>query len=340
MRLLISSITMSTSPIFYFHRFQTIVFGRFIHYYYILTHPFSINDVLLRDNFALTIMLIILVPMWEQSSFWLFSSQLFLFSLVAYTRCFSSRTKLGKYPNQLLLFACSKIESENRIFRRRVSSVEAVTMAPHGPGFTGALHSHNPEYPDDNWNLYAMIDTSTTTALNVTRPSDAVGIFKPFVHRLTAEPEIISDADEEIIVIVRFTSPVHIRKLMIIGGGEEEQHPSHLKCYANHENLDFTSIGSVRPSQEFNLVLNPQGTVELTTLIHPFTNVTSLTFYFPSNHGSHATTVVKYIGMQGEHTHYRREAVDTVYEALCNGQDIVQPEGVAGAESGLGHHMH
>ena len=58
MRLLISSITMSTSPIFYFHRFQTIVFGRFIHYYYILTHPFSINDVLLRDNFALTIMLI------------------------------------------------------------------------------------------------------------------------------------------------------------------------------------------------------------------------------------------------------------------------------------------
>ena len=64
---------MSTSPIFYFHRFQTIVFCRFnrhtidvfiqrvlslIHYYYILTHPFSINDVLLRDNFALTIMLI------------------------------------------------------------------------------------------------------------------------------------------------------------------------------------------------------------------------------------------------------------------------------------------
>ena len=213
-------------------------------------------------------------------------------------------------------------------------------MPPHGPGFFGALHSHNPEYPDDNWNLYAMIDTTTTTALNVTRPSDAVGIFKPFVHRLTPEPEIISDADEEIIVIVRFTSPVHVRKVMIIGGDEEDQHPSHVKCYANHENLDFTSIGSVRPSQEFNLVLNPQGTVELTTLIHPFTNVTSLTFYFPSNHGNHANTVVKYIGMQGEHTHYRREAVDTVYEVLCNGQDIVQPEGVAGAESGLGHHMH
>jgi hypothetical protein len=205
----------------------------------------------------------------------------------------------------------------------------------------GATHSHNPEYPDDNWNLYSMIDTTTSTALNVTRPSDAVGIFKPFAHRLADEPELISDADEEIIVIVRFTSPVHIRKIMVIGGGSDEtRHPASLKCYVNHENVDFTSVGSVRPSQEFNLVVNTQGTSELTTLIHPFTNVTILTFYFPTNHGN-PNTVIKYIGMQGEHTHYRREAVDTVYEVLCNGQDIIQPEGVAGAESlGADRHLH
>lgn len=210
----------------------------------------------------------------------------------------------------------------------------------HGPGMYGATHSHNPEYPDDNWNLYCMIDTATTTALNVTKPEDAVGIFKPFVHRLAAEPELISDADEEIMVIVRFTSPVHIRKIMVIGGGEDAQHPSSLKCYANHEVIDFTNVTSIRPGQEFNLPLNPEGTVELTTLIQPFTNVTSLAFYFPGNHGGAEATVVKYIGMQGEHTHYRREAVDTVYEVLCNGQDIVQPEGQTGAEAGLHHHMH
>jgi hypothetical protein len=44
-----------------------------------------------------------------------------------------------------------------------------------GGGCTGATHSHNPEFPDDNWNLYAMIEAETTTALNVTRPTDAVG---------------------------------------------------------------------------------------------------------------------------------------------------------------------
>jgi hypothetical protein len=215
-------------------------------------------------------------------------------------------------------------------------------MPPHGPGFIGATHSHNPEYPDDAWNLYSMIDPATTTALNVTKPQDAVGIFKPFVHRLTEEPVLLSDADEEMIIVVRFTSPVHVRKIMVVGGGSDPaQHPATLKCYANHENLDFTSIGAVRPSQEFALAVNTAGTAELTTLIHPFTNVTVLTFYFPANHGGAACTSVRYIGLQGEHTHYRREAVDTVYEVLCNGQDIVQPEDAKGAEAGgLHRHMH
>ena len=73
-------------------------------------------------------------------------------------------------------------------------------MPPHGAGMCGATHSHSVEFPDDNWNLYSMLDTTTVTALNVTRPADAVGIFKPFVHRLSIEPELISDSDEEIIV--------------------------------------------------------------------------------------------------------------------------------------------
>lgn len=79
-------------------------------------------------------------------------------------------------------------------------SQAAVEMPPHGPGMYGATHSHNPEYPDDNWNLYSMIESTTIAALNVTRPADAIGVFKPFVHRLLNEPELISDSDEEIIV--------------------------------------------------------------------------------------------------------------------------------------------
>jgi hypothetical protein len=79
----------------------------------------------------------------------------------------------------------------------------------------GAGHSHDPEYPDDDWNLYAMLDRDRTTALNVTNPAQAIGIFKPFAMRLTEQPSIISDADPEILVVAAFTSPVHIRKIMV-----------------------------------------------------------------------------------------------------------------------------
>ena len=197
---------------------------------------------------------------------------------------------------------------------------------PHGPTFPGSTHSHSVEYPEDSWNLYAMLDPATTTALNVTQPSQAISIFKPYALRLQDDIIITSDADEEIIVIARFTSPVHIRKIMVIGCGDESQHPSLLKCYVNQETIDFSGIESIRPAQVFNLPINPNGTVELTTAIQPFTNITTCAFFFSSNYGS-SNTVIKYIGLQGEHTHYRREAVDTVYEVLCNGTDIIQPEG-------------
>ena len=200
------------------------------------------------------------------------------------------------------------------------------------------MHSHDPQFPDDDWNLYSMLDPEGTTALNATRPGDCLGVFRPFVRRLEAEPLLLSDADHELIVTARFTSPVHIRKLMVIGGGGgPEHHPAHVKCYVNHENLDFTSVEATRCAQEFDLPVNEAGAAEIFVAIHPFTNVNVLTLYFTSNHGDVDRTVLRYIGLQGEHTHYRREAVHTTYEVLCNGQDIVQPEDAVGGHAG---HLH
>lgn len=129
---------------------------------------------------------------------------------------------------------------------------------------------------------------------------------------------------------------MHVRKLIIVGGGELENYPSYVKCYADQEGIDFTNIASITPIQEFPLVPDVDGTLELRTLLRPFTNISSLVLYFPSNIGGVDNTIIRSILMQGEHTHYRREAVHTEYEVLCNGQDIVQPEEGAGAHS----HMH
>lgn len=93
-----------------------------------------------------------------------------------------------------------KINSNESISHNHFPVNFTLDMPPHGPGMTGACHSHDPEYPDDNWNLYSMIEVDTATALNTTRPNDTRGIFKPFAHRLDNEPELISQSDEEIIV--------------------------------------------------------------------------------------------------------------------------------------------
>ena len=201
-------------------------------------------------------------------------------------------------------------------------------MPPHGPGFSGALHSHDPEFPEDDWNLYSMVDREGIKALNVTLPDEAISVFRPFVRRLDESPAPLeSNCDEEMILVIPFTSPCHIRKLMIIGGGDNEQHPLTVKAYVNKTNLDFDSISDVTPSQTFNnLSVNSSGTTEITIPnVRTFTNVNVLTLYITANHGSE-TTMLRYVGMQGEHTHYRREAVDAEYEVLCNGQDIEQPD--------------
>jgi hypothetical protein len=36
---------------------------------------------------------------------------------------------------------------------------------------------------------------------------------------------------------VTFVSPVHIRKIMVIGGGDEESHPSAMKVFVNTGNF-------------------------------------------------------------------------------------------------------
>ena len=169
----------------------------------------------------------------------------------------------------------------------------------------------------------------SSTALNTSfaRQEEAMSILKPYAQRLSSTPVAVSDADAEMIFILRFISPVHIRKMMVVGEGNNiDNHPSQLKCYVNQDIVDFSNISSLNPVQEFNLTPNVDGTIELITVIRPFTNVSTLVLYFPQNFGEIDQTRIQYIGLQGEHTHYRREAVDTVYEVLCNGQDITQPE--------------
>ena len=144
----------------------------------------------------------------------------------------------------------------------------------------------------------------------------------------------MSDADDEILITCRFTSPVTVKKLMVIGGEQPGQQPSSVSCFVDVENMDFTTLAQYKPVQTFQMPNdNSNGDVELLTTLRHFTNISTLTLLFKGNLSDGETSSLRYIGMQGDHTHYRREAVNTVYEVLCNGQDICQPEDAKGTSA-------
>ena len=186
----------------------------------------------------------------------------------------------------------------------------------HGGGMAGAGHSHDEEYPEDTWNLYSHIES--TEALNATS-TNGMAVFKPFVRRLEG-PTIESDGDEELLIKIVFASPCSLRRLMVIGGGTPGHHPSHVKIFVGRPDIDFQSIDDVRPAFASSLPVNQPGEAYLN--VHPpaaFTNVTNLAFFFNANHGNGDATILQYIGMQGDHTHDRRQAVNATYELLSQG---------------------
>ena len=203
----------------------------------------------------------------------------------------------------------------------------------HGGGAAGGCHSHSVEYPDDSWNLYQHMERAEV--LNAADGRDAAGVLRPFARRLETDGSLVSDGDEELLVKVTFAAPVSLRRLMVIGGGDEAHHPSRVKVYVNQESLDFQSLEDVRPTYESTLPANPTG--EAYVAVHPtsaFTNITTVAFFFPSNHGDEDETKLQYVGMQGDHSHDKREAVNATYELLCQGHgttvdaDFKMQEGV------------
>ena len=97
------------------------------------------------------------------------------------------------------------------------------------------------------------------------------------------------------------------------------QHPSSVRVFtgAAAEALDFDNAETTAPAQAEALAPNPAGEGYFNCVRQPFTNIMAVAFFFPANHGEGDETGVAYIGMQGDHTHGKREVVHADYELLC-----------------------
>lgn len=199
----------------------------------------------------------------------------------------------------------------------------------HSCGHEHHDHAHEGDEGGEAWALYERINTGALICLNEVEENSLRHVLRPWHARCDMSlPTLRSDADEQLLMCIPFTSPVKIKSICVIGAGDIEN-PSHMKAFINVENLDFSSATSMRAVQAWDLVeRNVEGHVEYPTKFTKFQNVSKLWLFVTSNFGAEFTHI-RYIGLKGEFTKYRREAVHTVYESrpLAAAKDVTTDVG-------------
>ncbi|KAG0494217.1 hypothetical protein HPP92_005211 [Vanilla planifolia] len=194
-------------------------------------------------------------------------------------------------------------------------------------------HDHSCEDHDcaADWSLYKHINIDKVIALNESIAGSVKTIFKPWDRRLDNLEGCLesNEGDPELIVFIPFTSDVKIKSISIIGGAGGTS-PSKMRAFINRDGIDFSDAHNMQPIQDWELVENLQGMLEYQTRYSRFQSVGSLTMHFPENFGADVTQM-HYIGLRGEATQMKRDAVtNIVYELYPNPSEHKTPSEFGG----------
>ncbi|KAF8656824.1 hypothetical protein AX16_002372 [Volvariella volvacea WC 439] len=188
-------------------------------------------------------------------------------------------------------------------------------------------HDHDHEKSDSGPqdNLYPHIDRDNVVALNTVQPGGVV--IKPWHERLEETRFIESDADDQVIIRIPFTGGVKLRSLLLKAGPIGHT-PTRVQLFANQPTLDFDDVSDKTPTQEIDIAQGREA-FEYPVKLAKFTNISSLTLFFPSAQGAE-TTRISYVGLLGTWTQHKSAPVITVYEAQANLADHAKIQGTDG----------
>jgi len=190
----------------------------------------------------------------------------------------------------------------------------------------GDDHSHNHTSnggPSDN--LFAHIDRDNVVALNSVDGGSKV--IKPWDERLDEQVYIESDTDDQLIIRVPFTGSVKLRSLLL-KSGPADQTPAKVALFANADNLDFGDTTDKEPLQQFDVAVGRE-VGEYAVKPAKFSNVSSVTLFFPASQGAE-TTRIYYVGFLGQWSERKQEPVIAVYESQANIADHEKIQGTEG----------
>ncbi|KAK0204590.1 PITH domain-containing protein [Desarmillaria ectypa] len=183
-------------------------------------------------------------------------------------------------------------------------------------------HDHDTSDTGPNDNLYMHIDRANVVALNAT--GDGSEVIKPWHERTSEEKSLESDADDQLILRIPFTGSVKLRSLLL-KTGPADQTPTKVAVFANEDAMDFEDVNDKMPVQKFDVVQS-RDVGEYAVKAAKFSNVSSITLFFPASQGAE-TTRIYYVGFLGQWTERKSRPVITVYEAQANLADHAKIQG-------------
>ncbi|KAJ1728665.1 hypothetical protein LPJ61_003912, partial [Coemansia biformis] len=187
----------------------------------------------------------------------------------------------------------------------------------HGRGHGGHDHSHEADADTGlSDSLFGKVVVDEAWCLNERTAGSVRGVFKPWDRRLDTAHCIESDADVELLVYVPFNGMVKL-KSVLIWGGDGQAAPSHVRVFANRDDLDFDSVGDAVPTQEWPLVDGATQPVEYPVRAAKFAAVRSVALHFPANFGADETQIF-YLAFRGDWEQLRENPVISVYELKPN----------------------
>ncbi|KAJ7243711.1 galactose-binding domain-like protein [Mycena rebaudengoi] len=188
-------------------------------------------------------------------------------------------------------------------------------------------HDHDAPDAGPRDNLFSQIDRDNVVALNALGPAKVV--IKPWHERMDEVQFLESDADDQIILRIPFTSSVKLRALLLKCGPAEHT-PASVRLFPNADGVDFDDVAERAAAQEM-LVVQGREVGEYALRTPKFTNLSSLTLLFPAAQGAD-TCRIYYVGFLGTWVEHIAAPPITVYETQAN---LADHEKVQGTDGGL-----
>ncbi|KAK2736003.1 hypothetical protein FQN57_000896 [Myotisia sp. PD_48] len=209
----------------------------------------------------------------------------------------------------------------------------------HHHGHDHADHDHSDDItPALQSLLYSQIDFDGIVTLNEKQPKSGAAIVKKsWSQRLETDPQLESDADEQLLMHIPFTGQVKLHSLLIYSPPTPSA-PDTIKLFRNRADIDFSIASDLAATQTISIPQSLTG-ADAAVLEIPLNRAlwnatTSITLFFEDNwsHGEDDVTQVGYIGFKGQFTALNKEPVTFLYEAAANPKDHSIIQGIEGAE--------